>query len=124
VSRKPEQIRELVASFRLSLRLGAAGCQIDPDRRNPVPDAGYVLIFSDITERKRSEQKFAARDAAEEASRTIALYPRSRNAPKPTGPGGKMASARPTNASIAHEIKNPLNFVNNFAALSVDLLGN
>jgi len=25
-------------------------------------------------------------------------------------------------AGIAHEIKNPLNFVNNFASLSVDLL--
>jgi len=41
-------------------------------RRNPVPDGGFVLIFSDITERKRSEEEIrAARDAAEEASRTI-----------------------------------------------------
>ncbi len=24
-------------------------------RRNPVPDGGFVLIFSDITERKRNE---------------------------------------------------------------------
>ena len=37
-------------------------------RRNPVPDGGFVLIFSDITERKRSEAEIrAARDAAEAA---------------------------------------------------------
>ena len=33
-----------------------------------------------------------------------------------------LARTRQLTAGIAHEIKNPLNFVNNFAALSVDLL--
>ena len=93
-------------------------------RHNPVAGGGFVLIYADITERKRNEAEIrAARDAAEEASRTIeAAYRELKTAQANLIQAEKMASLGQLTAGIAHEIKNPLNFVNNFAALSVDLL--
>jgi PAS domain S-box-containing protein len=86
-------------------------------RNNPMPDGGVVVIYSDITERKRSEEEIrAARDAAEAALREL------RAAQANLIQAEKMASLGQLTAGIAHEIKNPLNFVNNFASLSVDLL--
>ena len=86
-------------------------------RHNPVPAGGFVLIYADITERKRSEAEIrAARDAAEEASRTIeAAYQELKAAQARLIQAEKMASLGQLTAGIAHEIKNPLNFVNNFA---------
>src|SRR5690242_18259223 len=94
-------------------------------KANPVPSGGFVVIYSDITERKRNEEELrAARDAAEEASRTIeAAYRDLKAAQANLIQAEKMASLGQLTAGIAHEIKNPLNFVNNFAELSVDLLG-
>jgi two-component system, NtrC family, sensor kinase len=86
-------------------------------RRNSVPDGGFVLIYSDITERKRSEAEIrAARDAAEAALRDL------KAAQANLIQAEKMASLGQLTAGIAHEIKNPLNFINNFANLSVELL--
>src|SRR5262249_34576996 len=86
-------------------------------RHNPMPDGGIVLIYSDITERKRSEAEIkAARDAAEAAYRDL------KAAQASLIHAEKMASLGQLTAGIAHEIKNPLNFVNNFAGLSVELL--
>jgi signal transduction histidine kinase len=86
-------------------------------RRNAVPGGGFVLIYSDITERKRSEAEIrAARDAAEAAYRDL------KAAQASLIQAEKMASLGQLTAGIAHEIKNPLNFVNNFADLSVELL--
>jgi signal transduction histidine kinase len=87
-------------------------------RRNTVPGGGSVLIFSDITERKRSEEEIrAARDAAEAAYRDL------QTAQASLVQAQKMAALGQLTAGIAHEIKNPLNFVNNFASLSTELLG-
>ena len=87
-------------------------------RHNPVPDGGFVLIYADITERKRSEAEIrTARDAAESAYRDL------KAAQANLIQAEKMASLGQLTAGIAHEIKNPLNFVNNFASLSVELLG-
>jgi GAF domain-containing protein len=86
-------------------------------RRNAVPDGGFVLIYSDITERKRSEAEIrAARDAAEATLHDL------KAAQANLIQAEKMASLGQLTAGIAHEIKNPLNFVNNFAGLSVELL--
>ncbi len=86
-------------------------------RRSPVPGGGFVMIYSDITERKRAEQAIrAARDSAETALRDL------QTAQDRLIQTEKLASLGQLTAGIAHEIKNPLNFVNNFSAVSVDLI--
>jgi PAS domain S-box-containing protein len=86
-------------------------------RRNPVPDGGFVLIYADITERKRAEEAIRlARDAAETALREL------QTAQDRLIQTEKLASLGQLTAGIAHEIKNPLNFVNNFSALSAELI--
>jgi GAF domain-containing protein len=86
-------------------------------RHNPMPGGGLVLIYSDITERIRSEAEIkAARDAAE------AAYHDLKAAQANLIQAEKMASLGQLTAGIAHEIKNPLNFVNNFAGLGIELL--
>jgi two-component system, NtrC family, sensor kinase len=85
-------------------------------RRNAVPGGGFVLIYGDITERKRAEEAVrAARDAAEKALGELQAAQRSLIHAE------KMASLGQLTAGIAHEIKNRLNFVNNFAGLSNEL---
>jgi PAS domain S-box-containing protein len=80
-------------------------------------DGGLVAVYTDVTERKRSEEALrAARDAAETALRDL------RDAQASLLHAQKMAALGQLTAGVAHEIKNPLNFVNNFAGLSVDLL--
>jgi two-component system NtrC family sensor kinase len=86
-------------------------------RANPVPGGGVVINYSDITDRKRAEAEIrAARDAAETALADL------HRAQDRLIQSEKMASLGQLTAGIAHEIKNPLNFVNNFAGLSVELL--
>jgi signal transduction histidine kinase len=86
-------------------------------RHNPVPGGGFVLIYSDVTERKVAEARLrAARDTAEAALREL------KTAQSRLVQSEKLASLGQLTAGIAHEIKNPLNFVNNFAGLSSELL--
>jgi signal transduction histidine kinase len=86
-------------------------------RRNAVPGGGFVLIYADITERRRAEEEIrAARDTAERALQEL------RTTQASLLHAQKMAALGQLTAGIAHEIKNPLNFVNNFAGLSVELL--
>src|SRR5260370_4356681 len=82
-------------------------------RRNAVPGGGLVLIYSDITERKEAEARLrAARDTAEAALREL------KTAQASLIHAEKMASLGQLTAGMAHESKNPLNFVNNLAALA------
>jgi len=86
-------------------------------RVNPVPGGGFVAIYSDVTERKKAEERVrAAKDAAESALREL------KAAQDRLVQTEKLASLGQLTAGIAHEIKNPLNFVNNFSALSVELI--
>jgi signal transduction histidine kinase len=121
-----EEIRNRVAEasrYRLNERVRPDGKVIEI-RQVPVAVGGFVIVLADITERKRNEEEIrAARDAAEEASRTIeAAYGDLKAAQANLIQAEKMASLGQLTAGIAHEIKNPLNFVNNFASLSIDLL--
>ncbi|HEY1780138.1 MAG TPA: ATP-binding protein [Roseiarcus sp.] len=77
------------------------------------------LIERDRLERERQSAEMetrTARDAAEAALHDL------KAAQTSLIQAEKMASLGQLTAGIAHEIKNPLNFVNNFASLSVGLL--
>ena len=83
-----------------------------------LPDGGRMLTYFDITELKRREMDLTtARDEAERALRDL------QSAQERLVQAEKMASLGQLTAGIAHEIKNPLNFVNNFAKLSNEMLG-
>ena len=86
-------------------------------RRNPVPDGGFVLIYSDITERKRNEAEIrAARDAAE------SRLSRPESRPGQPDPGGEDGVARPTHRRHRARDQEPAELRQQLRRLSVDLL--
>ena len=123
VEEQVRRITEAAGQHRTYERIRPDGRVIEI-RNNPVAGGGFVLIYADVTERKRNEAEIrSARDAAEEASRTIeAAYRELKAAQANLIQAEKMASLGQLTAGIAHEIKNPLNFVNNFSALSTELV--
>ncbi len=87
-------------------------------RTAPRADGGIVVTHMDITDRKRIEDEL--REAKERAE---TLLQELRETQQQLIVQEKMASLGQLTAGIAHELKNPLNFVNNFAELSGELLG-
>jgi len=80
-------------------------------------DGGLVALYTDISDVKHRETELqGARDRAEAALSELQA------AKDRLVQSEKLASLGQLTAGIAHEIKNPLNFVNNFAGLSVELL--
>jgi two-component system NtrC family sensor kinase len=80
-------------------------------------DGSLVSVYTDVTDLKRRQQESEqAKEAAELALAQL------RGAQQQLIMQQKMAALGQLTAGIAHEIKNPLNFVNNFADLSVELL--
>ena len=82
-----------------------------------LPDGGRMLTYFDITDIKRSEE--LAKDAKDAAERALADLKVAQDRLVQTQ---KLASLGQLTAGIAHEIKNPLNFVNNFSGVSAELI--
>jgi signal transduction histidine kinase len=82
-----------------------------------LPDGGRLLTYFDITRLKQSEE--AAKQAKDAAEIALAELKFAQDRLIQTE---KLASLGQLTAGIAHEIKNALKFINNFAEVSLELL--
>jgi signal transduction histidine kinase len=115
VERRVEAVRKGTAS-RTEMRLRDG--RVIQFQTRALPDGGRLLTYFDITELKRSEEMATrARDIAEAALANLKI---AQNRLVQTE---KLASLGQLTAGIAHEMKNPLNFVNNFSSMSAELIG-
>lgn len=80
-------------------------------------DDGTVAVYTDITDLRRRQQEL--QDSNRAKDRALAEL---KAAQASLLHAEKMASIGQLTAGIAHEIKNPLNFINNFSETSVELL--
>ena len=82
-----------------------------------LPDGGRMSTYFDITGYRHAER--ALKQAKERAERALADL---KQVQTNLVHAEKLALLGQLVAGIAHEIKNPLNFVNNFSTLSIELL--
>jgi PAS domain-containing protein len=86
-------------------------------RRNPISGGGFVLMYTDITERKRAEAQIRrAKKEGEAALREL-------KATQADLIQAEKVAALSQLTGIAREIKRPVEFVSNFGAISVELMG-
>jgi signal transduction histidine kinase len=114
--------REIAVPVTGSDEIAAMGRAVEVFRQNAIERDALLAERAAAADRlekqveERTAELRAARDAAERALGELQAAQASLLHAQ------KMAALGQLTAGIAHEIKNPLNFVNNFAGLSVELL--
>ncbi len=109
-----------MSSTMLAIADGNLEAPIPPSKSNDeISDMAQALVVFKQNALKRRQAEESMREAKEKAEAALSEL---QAAQRRLVQSEKMASLGQLTAGIAHEIKNPLNFVNNFASLSQELL--